>query len=235
VQSAIPCGGWQSRGDKAKYPRLTLCRKVTTLGDYHHIPPRTMENSVIAGKPCQTTICGTLWQCVAIGASHESVRQSVTSRSFTLFVVSLVDSPIWFLTRSRALSVSATKRIAGRDGPWARLDDSAIGGLSPLGNEFLKMELKTLKREALDERQYLERLLNLYFAFQEYVEALRPFVREILSGRKCLRLSKDSGSSMRNMTISSMSGMTANKRSTPALRPLRGTQSSCGTTNRVLS
>jgi hypothetical protein len=34
-----------------------------------------------------------------------------------------------------------------------------------------------LKTEALDERQYLDRLLNLYFAFQEYVEALKPLVR----------------------------------------------------------
>lgn len=39
------------------------------------------------------------------------------------------------------------------------------------------MDLKALKREALGERQSLERLLNLYFVFQEYVEALKPYVR----------------------------------------------------------
>ncbi len=39
------------------------------------------------------------------------------------------------------------------------------------------MDIRALKREALDQKQYLERLLVIYDAFQNYVENLKPLVR----------------------------------------------------------
>jgi hypothetical protein len=38
------------------------------------------------------------------------------------------------------------------------------------------MEILALKRQALDQKQYLERLLAMYEAFQTYVQALKPVV-----------------------------------------------------------
>ena len=48
------------------------------------------------------------------------------------------------------------------------------------------MQEMTLKIEALEEKQYLERLLVLYDAFQMYVEALTPYVKGKAAGEELI-------------------------------------------------
>ena len=52
------------------------------------------------------------------------------------------------------------------------------------------MQIQTLKREALEERQYLERLLTVYDAFQNYVEALKSSINGEVTGDELLVVSE---------------------------------------------
>lgn len=53
-----------------------------------------------------------------------------------------------------------------------------------------EMQIQTLKREALEERQYLERLLTVYDAFQNYVEALKSSINGEVTGDELLVVSE---------------------------------------------